>query len=138
MSNIEVSNLFSAGAIGIAATLSGSGAVAQDAGEWEYMNACASCHGADASGSGPVADYMSIIVPPLTGLAAANDGEFPLDDVVKIIDGRAEVRGHGSGMPVWGAVFADPLAAEISGQSVDYITRGRVLSLALYLESIQK
>lgn len=113
-------------------------ALADDAGKTEYMNACAACHGADGAGSGPVSEYMTIVVPPLTGLAAANDGVFPLQKVVEIIDGRTDVRAHGSGMPVWGAVFADPLAAEVSGQSSDYITRGRILSLAYYLESIQK
>ena len=102
------------------------------------MNACAACHGEGGKGNGPVSNLMTVVSPPLTGLAAANDGDFPMQSVLAIIDGRADVRAHGSGMPVWGAVFNDPLAATVSGQSADYITRGRILSLAYYLESIQE
>ena len=29
-------------------------AFSDEAGEYEFMNACASCHGADAQGTGPV------------------------------------------------------------------------------------
>ncbi len=112
--------------------------LAEEAGEFEYMNACAACHGEDGKGKGPVSEYMTVISPALTGLAAANDGVFPMESVLAIIDGRADVRAHGSGMPVWGAVFNDPLAAAVSGQSADYITRGRILSLAYYLASIQE
>jgi len=109
-----------------------------EAGEFEYMSACASCHGIDAQGTGPVSEYMSIVVPPLTGLSEANGGVFPMQDIIAMIDGRTDVRGHGSGMPVWGAVYNDPMAAEVSGQSPGFIVRGRILSLAYYLESIQK
>lgn len=127
-----------AGIAAVAIAGLGAPALADDAGKNEYLDACAACHGVDGAGSGPVADYMSVVVPPLTELAAANDGTFPMSEVVAIIDGRTDVRAHGSGMPVWGAVFADPLAAEVKGESVDYVVRGRILSLALYLESIQK
>lgn len=112
--------------------------LADDAGEFEYMNACASCHGVDAQGTGPVSELMNVVVPPLTNLAEANGGVFPMQDIVAIIDGRTDVRAHGSGMPVWGAVYQDPVAAEVSGFSADYIARGRILSLAYYLESIQE
>ena len=70
---------------------------------------------------------MSIVVPPLTGLTEANGRVFPMHDIITMIDGRNEVRGHGSGMPEWGAVYNDPLASEISGQSPDFIVRGRIL-----------
>ena len=81
---------------------------------------------------------MTVVVPPLTGLAAANGGVFPMQEVVAIIDGRTDVRAHGSGMPVWGTVYQDPMAGAVSGQSPDLIARGRILSLAYYLESIQE
>lgn len=113
-------------------------ASADEAGKFEYVNACASCHGEDAKGKGPVADLMTVVVPSLTGLAAANDGVFPMQEVLQIIDGRSDVRAHGSGMPVWGAVFRDPVGGAVSGKSPDYISRGRILSLAYYLESVQE
>ena len=48
------------------------GAQAQSAaGANEYAWACSSCHGLLADGDGPLAEYMSVEVPALTGLAAA-------------------------------------------------------------------
>ena len=59
-------------------------------------------------------------------------------NVIHIIDGRTGVRGHGGQMPV----FGDAFMAEHPAQERDYAdvlaTRGRVLSLAMYLETIQK
>jgi mono/diheme cytochrome c family protein len=114
---------------------------ADEAGKVEYMNSCASCHGADGKGVGPVASALAFKIPkPLTGLAAANDGEFPMSRVIQIIDGRTGVRGHGtdSGMPVWGAVYKAPLVGEIGPYGTEAAVRGRILSLALYLETIQE
>ncbi|SDJ36418.1 Cytochrome c [Lutimaribacter saemankumensis] len=114
---------------------------ADEAGKTEYMNSCASCHGADGKGVGPVASALAFKIPkPLTGLAAANDGVFPMLEVIQIIDGRTGVRGHGtdSGMPVWGAVYKAPLVGEIGPYGTEVAVRGRILSLALYLESIQE
>ncbi len=116
------------------------GALADETGETEFMNSCASCHGTDGKGSGPVSDALSVIAPDLTGLAAANEGQFPMLEVIQIIDGRTGVRGHGTdaGMPVWGAVYKAPLVGEIGPYGTEIAVRGRILSLALYLESIQE
>jgi mono/diheme cytochrome c family protein len=113
-------------------------AIGDEAGKNEFMNACAACHGVEGKGKGPMSELLTVIPPSLTGLAAANEGVFPMQEVVAIIDGRTDVRAHGSGMPVWGAVFQDPTAGEVTGKSPDYIARGRILSLAYYLESIQE
>ncbi len=115
-------------------------ALADEAGKTEFMNSCASCHGADGKGSGPVSDALSLIAPDLTGLAASNEGQFPMLEVIQIIDGRSGVRGHGTdaGMPVWGAVYKAPLVGEIGSYGSEIAVRGRILSLALYLESIQE
>src|SRR6056297_1601558 len=94
--------------IRLAAALAGlcaGAAAAQPAGEAEYMNSCASCHGTAADGNGPLAELMTVQVPPLNGLSAENDGEFPLQDVIMFIDGRSGIRGHGYPMPVWGDRF---------------------------------
>ncbi|MCK0104654.1 c-type cytochrome [Pseudohalocynthiibacter aestuariivivens] len=121
--------------------MSGLAASADETGEREYMNSCASCHGVDGKGAGPVASALSINIPkPLTGLSAANDGEFPMLEVIQIIDGRTGVRGHGTAasMPVWGAVYKSPIVGEIGPYGAEIAIRGRILSLALYLESIQE
>ena len=116
-------------------------ALAQDAsvGEQEYIYACASCHGQGGTGAGSMSEYLTIQPPSLTGLSAANDGEFPMLRVIQIIDGRTGVRGHGEdGMPVWGAVYKNPMTTEVGPIAAEIATRGRILSLALYLESLQE
>ena len=110
---------------------------AEEVGEAEYIAACASCHGASGAGDGPLADLMTVEVPSLTGLSAANDGAFPMLDVIQVIDGRTGVRGHGHPMPVWGSRYkADAMTAGEYAAEIE--ARGRVLSLALYIQSIQE
>lgn len=112
-------------------------AMAEDSGKTEYMNACASCHGAAGLGEGPMAEFMSSKVPDLTKLSAENDGKFPMLRVIHIMDGRTGLRGHGSEMPIWGDIFkAEAGAAGAYGSEM--AARGRILSVGYYLESIQK
>lgn len=121
----------------VAGCVLGTAALADNLGKTEYMNACASCHGAQGAGDGPLAGLMSVEVPALTGLSAANDGTFPMLDVIHTIDGRQGTRGHGQPMPVWGDRFSKD--AEYMGPyGAEAVIRGRILSIAYYLESIQE
>lgn len=114
-------------------------AFADSTGEIEYMNSCASCHGIGGKGMGPVSEVLSVVAPPLTDLSADNDGVFPMLETIQIIDGRTGVRGHGTeGMPVWGAVYKAPMEETVGSYGSEIAVRGRILSLALYLESIQE
>jgi hypothetical protein len=124
----------------IAATaLSAGGALAQESnpGETSYQQYCATCHGMSGTGNGPMGEILTVPVPDLTQLSAANDGKFPMLDVIHIIDGRTGLRGHGGPMPVYGAVFDDE-ADPAGPYGVPVVTRGRILSLAYYLESMQE
>ncbi|WP_353472821.1 c-type cytochrome [Salipiger sp. H15] len=112
-------------------------ALAQDAGKTEYMSACASCHGEGGTGDGPLAEYLTVTPADLTQIAAHNDGEFPLLKVIQTIDGRSGTRGHGGPMPVWGQRFKEDLSGEIGVYASEIVTRGRILALAEYVESIQ-
>ncbi|GKY87189.1 c-type cytochrome [Sinisalibacter aestuarii] len=115
------------------------GASAQDdPGRTEYMTACAVCHGETAMGNGPFAALLNIEVPGLTGLAAANDGEFPFLDTLMVIDGRTGVRGHGGPMPVWGDRYEKSALDDAGIYGAELIVRGRLLSLVEYLESVQQ
>ncbi|EPX82004.1 hypothetical protein Salmuc_02369 [Salipiger mucosus DSM 16094] len=100
------------------------------------MNACASCHGAEAKGDGPLAEFLTVEVSDLTQIAARNDGVFPLIDVIHIIDGRTGGRPHGDPMPVWGQRFKEAMG-EAGPYASEIVVRGRILSLAYYIESIQ-
>lgn len=113
-------------------------AAAQTAGEAEFLNSCAACHGTGGAGDGPLADLMTVPMPDLTQISANNDGEFPLLHVIQVIDGRTGIRGHGYPMPVWGDRFtaeATPVAGEYGAE---LIVRGRILALATYLETLQQ
>ncbi|PRY26855.1 cytochrome c [Aliiruegeria haliotis] len=119
--------------------LGAGGAVSEeDLGRQEFMSACASCHGADGKGAGDVAKFLTVDVPDLTGLAQRHDGKFPMLDVIHIIDGRTGMRGHGSEMPVWGAFFSKRVGESAGVFGGEAIVRGRLLSLAYYLETIQQ
>ena len=102
-----------------------------------YHQYCATCHGAGGEGDGPLTEHMLTKVPDLTAMAAENDGVFPMLDVIHVIDGRTGLRGHGGPMPVYGSIFMSEKQDEIGLVASVLETRGRILSLALYLESIQ-
>ena len=129
---------FALSAFALAATLAAPAALAQDtdAGQGLYLQYCATCHGADGTGKGPLTELMTVSVPDLTRLAADNEGAFPMLDVIHVIDGRTGLRAHGGPMPVYGQVFDQGAEGPMSFGSV-LETRGRILSLALYLEAIQ-
>ncbi len=120
--------------------LSGNAAAQGIAGEIEYTQACAACHGASGKGDGPVAPFMNVPVPDLTQIRAKNDGNFPFQDLIEMIDGRNAERQpgpHGTAMPVWGDRFMtesgheNPVENEIN-------TLGRVSSLVYYIYSLQE
>lgn len=110
---------------------------ADENGQSLYQDACASCHGAAGMGMGPMAEFMSVNVPSLRELSQNNDGGFPMLDVIQIIDGRTGVRGHGSEMPVWGRQFKAEMLDDAGVYGSEIYARGKVLSLAYYLQSIQ-
>lgn len=99
---------------------------------------CATCHGANATGGGPLTEVMTQSVPDLTGLADRNDGAFPMLEVIHIIDGRTGLRAHGGPMPTYGDIFStNAQTGTIGDLSPVLAARGRILSIALYLESLQ-
>ena len=68
-----------------------------------FLSLCASCHGAQARGDGPVAPLLDTPPSDLTRIAQRNGGRFTADTVQRFIDGREARRAHGrKDMPVWG------------------------------------
>jgi mono/diheme cytochrome c family protein len=77
-----------------------------DAGKELFLKYCASCHGVEAKGNGPVSRDLAVKVPDLTLLRSKNKGIYPTDRVMSSIDGSRLVRAHGDRtMPVWGEIF---------------------------------
>jgi hypothetical protein len=115
-----------------------------DVGEMEYLSSCAPCHGRNANGKGPLADQLKAAPVDLTQLAKRNGGVFPMNAVYEKIDGRQEVKAHGTReMPIWGYRYHPfPIGADQTTNrnlpDPEPIIRGRILSLIDYLNRIQE
>lgn len=107
---------------------------AQQQARRDYQKYCASCHGPEGRGDGPVAQAMKAMPADLSLLSMNNDGTYPADKVREIIDGRADVKAHGPrAMPVWGKEFY--VSAEGVGQRQ---AQDRINGLTDYVRRMQK
>lgn len=111
------------------------------AGQAEYEQLCANCHGRTGTGDGPIAAILTVKPADLTQISKRNGGTFPTQQIYQLIDGRVVSPAHGtSQMPIWGNYYTEKsqLLRNILGEGFgDDIVRGRILSLVYYLESIQ-
>jgi mono/diheme cytochrome c family protein len=113
-------------------------------GQREYETKCLMCHGPAAKGDGWFAPFLKVPPPSLTQLKRNNGGVFPFDAVYLVIDGRKEVRVHGSrDMPVWGALYRAESGKEFPPfQGLQYadegVVRARILALIDYLSQLQE
>jgi hypothetical protein len=98
------------------------------------MQHCASCHGADAKGHGPVASTLKTAPSDLTNIPTEK-GKFPSIRISLVIQGEVgqmEIAAHGTReMPVWGAVFR-------AIRPDKGVARLDVYALTKYIESLQK
>jgi hypothetical protein len=107
-------------------------------GRFLYRVYCTNCHGQGGRGDGVSAGMLKITPADLTRLSRDNpnqQGEFPFERVYRTIDGREEVRGHGSRrMPIWGLNLQE-LDRDVDQEDE---VRGKILQLIEYLKSIQQ
>lgn len=97
-----------------------------------FRSYCASCHGLDGKGNGPVSAALKTQPADLTTISRSNGGIFPANRVSKIIAGDELVTAHGSReMPVWGPIFHQ---VELDRDFGDV----RLHNLTKYVESIQQ
>jgi len=99
-------------------------------GKQMFKDYCAACHGATGKGDGPAADLLKTPPPDLTALAKNNNGKFPADHFVAVLQFGTEGHAHGTvDMPVWGPLFT---------REHKDLTQLRISNLESYVESIQQ
>lgn len=114
-----------------------------DEGKFEFKWACATCHGVDGKGKGPLSSDLKTPPADLTVLAKKNSGAFPLIQVYEVIDGRKALESHGARqMPIWGAFNSKELypSDKLIDPSYDpeAVVRKRILAIIDYLIRIQE
>ena len=136
----------------IATLAVGLAAVAQaedfDVGKSEFQSSCASCHGADGKGNGPVSEQLKVPPPDLTMLAKKNNGVFPTNAVYETIYGLKTIPAHGTReMPIWGYQFTPPQAFSLERvddyiysprASTEGVVYGHIMAIIDYLVRIQE
>ncbi len=106
-------------------------------GQTLFMAQCAACHGDDGRGAGAASLGLGAPPPSLTTLSARNDGVFPRDYVMTMIDGLTR-QGHPDiAMPEFGAQDMGPLV-QVEEDGISTPVPADLLALANYLEAIQE
>ena len=103
-------------------------------GQKYFMLYCASCHGKNGAGDGPVA--KSLTKPPanLRLLSEMFGSPLPAARLANLIDGRDAVRAHGTAeMPVWG----ERLYASGEGERGELGIGEIIGKIVAYLDTIQ-
>lgn len=113
--------------------------VPRDFGKVEFESACASCHGTNGKGNGPLVSLLTRKPTDLTLLAKNNQGVFPMNRLYEVIDGEG-VPAHGAReMPVWGRAYRMMDAEYYFDTEYDSkaLVRARILSLLEYINKLQ-
>jgi mono/diheme cytochrome c family protein len=101
-------------------------------GETLFRQYCATCHGTDATGHGPLAMFLKTPPADLTTLAERHGGKFPYDYVTKVLQFGPGPSSHGpSDMPAWGPVF------RYNNKNDERAVQKRIKNLCDYLATLQ-
>ncbi len=119
-----------------------------DAGKSEFQSSCATCHGTDGKGKGPLSEQLRVAPADLTMLAKKNNGVFPVNAVYETIYGIRRIIAHGPpDMPIWGYRYYARNTAPGSkkpdhyfdpSSDPDAIARNRLLAVVDYPNRIQQ
>jgi len=97
-----------------------------------YVSYCASCHGVDGKGDGPIAPSLKMPPADLTLLSMNNHGVFPDKHIFAVLENGTDVSSHGTAdMPAWG-----PILGRLDKANPD-LKQLRINNLIQYLKSIQ-
>ena len=104
-----------------------------------YQQYCATCHGTDARGGGPMAAVLKVPPADLTTLVKRHagkpyfDGKFPYEYVRGLLEFGPGPSSHGSAdMPAWGPIF------RFMDKQNERAVQQRIRRLSGYLASIQE
>ena len=97
-----------------------------------FVQYCAVCHGKDGKGGGPAAEALKSAPTDLTQISKRNNGTFPEERMMRMLQGQERVTAHGSqDMPVWGNVFSN-MSSNLT------MKQARMHGLVQYLEELQE
>lgn len=102
-----------------------------------FVEYCATCHGEDAKGDGPMARAMEVPPKNLTLISLRHGDTFPRAKVLSTIDGYARSDLDGPGMPEFGELLRGDLVPLDTGDGTMTPTPRKMVALLEYLESIQ-
>lgn len=109
-----------------------------DTGAELYARHCATCHGLQGDGNGPMAPSLLLQPVNLTQLRAENDGTFPRARIIARIDGRDPLVSHGSDMPIYGWYFEGAAFVLRTDAGQPIMTTRPIADLVTWLETIQQ
>lgn len=125
--------------------------MAVNQGQKLYNRYCASCHGTNGKGEGPVGKMLTPPASDLTQIAMRNGGRFPFYEVMQVINGRTPSsqqtdaslpglpKAHGeAAMPVWGEIFSREELSKGTSLDLQLQATGKIMLITEYLQSIQQ
>lgn len=140
-------SLFCATLLGLVATLAAGSVVADstfDFGKREFDSKCASCHGLSGKGDGPMRPWLTVKAADLTTISQKNGGVLPVVRLNEVIDGRMELKAHGTReMPVWGLDYLAlagkdwPVHMDVPFNP-EFFVRSRIMALVDYIARLQE
>jgi mono/diheme cytochrome c family protein len=97
-----------------------------------FQQYCATCHGTDAKGNGPLATLLKTPPANLTALSKRHAGKFPYEYVSSVLQFGPGPSAHGSSdMPAWGPIF------RYYDKQNERVVQQRIKNLSNYLASVQ-
>lgn len=105
------------------------------AGKSTFEAVCASCHGLDGGGNGPVAAMLVVRPSDLTTLSVQYDGRFPTAELRDIVFVHRVIPAHGTqDLPVWGDIWSEEGAWPRRRDIIEY----EIDALIEYIRTIQR
>lgn len=102
-----------------------------------YESYCVACHGKGGQGDGPMAGNLPVPPADLTALSLANDGVFPMSEVMAQVHGYPS-QFHERIMPEFGPLLAGREVQWTDETGAVVTTPAALLDLARYIETLQQ